>query len=123
MGRWLLGIEDTASTREGKQQPEKPEDLWTFGTDHPAPPRTARPPSSSRPTWSSCWAARSTRWPRARTAPANWEAARRFLATSLKNRVGLVNPPPESIDHTEVRRLTREGLTDRPLPGRPEIAG
>ena len=30
MGRWLLGIDDPASTREGPQQPEKPEDLWTF---------------------------------------------------------------------------------------------
>ena len=37
MGRWLLGIDDPESTREGKQQPEKPEDLFTFDTGHPAP--------------------------------------------------------------------------------------
>ena len=37
MARWLLGIEDAASTREGAQTPEKPEDLWTFTEDHPAP--------------------------------------------------------------------------------------
>ena len=37
MGRWLLGINDSASTREGQQQPEKPEALWTFTPDHPAP--------------------------------------------------------------------------------------
>ena len=30
MGRWLLGIDDPSSTREGQQQTEKPEDLWTF---------------------------------------------------------------------------------------------
>ncbi len=30
---------------------------------------------------------------------------------SLQNRVNLVNPPPEGIEHREVRRLTREGLT------------
>ena len=30
---------------------------------------------------------------------------------SLKNRVGLVNPPPETIDQREVRRLSREGFT------------
>ena len=51
MGRWLLGIDDSASTREGKQQPEKPE---TSGPSIPAIRlrRTARPPSSSKPIWS-----------------------------------------------------------------------
>ena len=43
MGRWLLGIEDTASTREGAQQPEKPEDLFTFDPAHPAPPNRKTP--------------------------------------------------------------------------------
>lgn len=37
-----------------------------------------------------------------------WEASRRFLNVSLRNRVGLENPPPESIDAREVRRLARE---------------
>ena len=35
MGRWLLGIGDPSSTREGKQQTEKPETLWTFDRSHP----------------------------------------------------------------------------------------
>ena len=43
MGRWLLGIDDPDRTREGKQQPEKPEDLFTFDTGHPAPPNRKTP--------------------------------------------------------------------------------
>ncbi len=37
MSRWLLGIEDSQKTQEGEQKPEKPEDLFTFNTTHPAP--------------------------------------------------------------------------------------
>ena len=58
MGRWLLGIDEPEKTREGKQQPEKPEDLLTFDSVHPAPatedPRAARglpdrdPPQAAR---------------------------------------------------------------------------
>ena len=43
MGRWLLGIDDPAKTREGEQKLEKPEDLWTFDTEHPAPPDRKTP--------------------------------------------------------------------------------
>jgi len=40
-----------------------------------------------------------------------WEAAHRLLIVSLRNRVGLENPPPESLDAREVRRVPREGLS------------
>jgi len=43
LGRELLGIEDAASTREGEQTPEKPEDLWAFNEKHPAPPEVKSP--------------------------------------------------------------------------------
>ena len=43
MGRWLLGIDEPEKTREGKQQPEKPEDLFTFDTGHPAPTNRKTP--------------------------------------------------------------------------------
>ncbi len=46
-----------------------------------------------------------------RIGSTNWDAARRFLMVSLQNRVSLVNPPPETIDEREVRRLSREGFT------------
>ena len=50
MGRWLLGIDDAESTKEGKQQPEKPEDLFTFNAAASGAARIGRPPSSSKPT-------------------------------------------------------------------------
>jgi len=110
MGRWLLGLGDPSSTREGQQQTEKPETLWTFDRSHPAPskPKTAEQLEtdlvrllgvqieSLAPT---------------RIGSTNWDAARRFLMVSLQNRVSLVNPPPETIDDREVRRLSREGFT------------
>ena len=37
--------------------------------------------------------------------------------------MGLVNPPPETIDQREVRRLSSRGLHDRPLACRPAIDG
>jgi dienelactone hydrolase len=110
MGRRLLGIEDSASTREGTQQPEKPEDLWTFGKDHPAPKDRKTPEQLEADLVKQLGSQIDALAP-SRTAPARWDSARRFLATSLGVRVGLVNPPPESIDHKEIRRLTREGLT------------
>jgi dienelactone hydrolase len=110
MGRWLLGIEDTASTREGKQQTEKPEDLWTFGKDHPAP-KDRKTPEQLEADLVKLLGSQVDAMAPSPMSPASWDAARRFLATSLKVRVGLANPPPESITHKEVRRLTREGMT------------
>jgi hypothetical protein len=110
MGRWLLGIDDTASTREGTQQPEKPEDLWTFGKDHPAP-KDRKTPEQLEADLVKLLGSQIDALAPSRTAPASWDAARRFLATSLRNRVGLVNPPPEAIVQKEVRRLSREGIT------------
>ncbi len=37
MGKWLLGIDDPASTREGEQTTESADDLRTFDASHPAP--------------------------------------------------------------------------------------
>jgi dienelactone hydrolase len=110
MGRWLLGIEDSASTREGKQQPEKPEDLLTFGPGHPAPPNRKTPQQLEDDLVKSLGGQIDSLAPQ-RNLPASWEAARRFLTVSLQNRVRLVNPPPEVIEHREIRRMTREGLT------------
>ena len=39
MSHWLFRVDDPAKTREGEQKLEKPEDLWTFGKEHPAPVR------------------------------------------------------------------------------------
>jgi dienelactone hydrolase len=110
MGRWLLGIEDSASTREGVQQVEKPEALWTFDAAHPAQPARKTPAQLEEHLIKTLGDQLSALAPSS-THPERWDAARRFLMVSLRNRVGLVNPPPETIEEHEVRRLSREGFT------------
>ncbi len=39
MSHWLFREDDPAKTKEGEQKLEKPDDLWTFGKEHPAPVR------------------------------------------------------------------------------------
>ena len=110
MGRWLLGIGDPSSTREGKQQTEKPETLWTFDRSHPAPPNRKTPEQLEADLVRQLGFQIESLAP-SRIGSTGWDAARRFLMISLRNRVGLVNPPPETIDDREVRRLSREGFT------------
>ena len=110
MGRWLLGIDDPDQTREGKQQPEKPEDLFTFDSGHPAPSNRKTPEQledySDR---DPATAARRHR-PFGRSRRDGRPGAG-LLLTSLKVRTGVVNPPPESLDSREVRRLPLEEFT------------
>ena len=109
MGRWLLGIDDPDRTREGKQQPEKPEDLFTFGTGHPAPPNRKTPAQLEAYLIETRHRQVDELSPYG--GPARWDAGRRLLLTGLKVRTGIVNPPPESLDSREVRRLPREDVT------------
>jgi dienelactone hydrolase len=112
MGRWLLGIEDSTRTREGTQQPEKPEQLWTFGAGHPAPKDRKTPEQLESDLIKQLGEQIDGMSPAASHGnSAFWQAARDFLRVSLANRVGLVNPAPESLKAREVRRLAREGLT------------
>ncbi len=109
MGRWLLGIGDPSSTREGEQQTEKLETLWTFDPSHPAPANRQTPEQLEAHLVRQLGSQIESLAP-FRIGTTGWDAARRFLMTSLRNRVGLVNPPPETIDHHEVRRISREGF-------------
>jgi dienelactone hydrolase len=112
MGRWLLGIEDSAMTREGAQQPEKSEQLRTFDAGHPAPSDRKTPAQLEDDLITQLGRQIESLSPAANHGnPAVWDAARRFLTVSLESRVGLVNPPPESLKTHEIRRLSREGLT------------
>ena len=43
MSRWLLGIDDADRPGRAEQKPEKPEDLFTFNAEHPAPPDRKTP--------------------------------------------------------------------------------
>ena len=109
LGKWLLGVDDPASTREGELKVEKPEDLFTFDAGTPAPP-TPRRPRSSKPTWSACSAASSTGSPR-RPSPRPGRPPATACSTALKVRVGLEPEPPRARPRKEVRKVARDGLT------------
>ncbi|MHC5537369.1 alpha/beta hydrolase family protein, partial [Singulisphaera rosea] len=109
MAYWLLGIDDAASTKEGIQQPEKPETLWTYDASHPGPADAKTPAQLESDLIKALGQELASLAPG--EDPARWEAARRLLLASLKVRVGLVNPAPADLDATEVRRSSREGLT------------
>jgi len=109
MGHLLLGLGDPASTREGTQTPEKPEDLVTFNAQHPAPPDRKTPDQLEAHLIASLGHLLEDLAPS--SSPSRWEAARRLLATSLKVRVGVSNPSPEQLVRHEIRRITRAGLT------------
>jgi hypothetical protein len=110
MGRWLLGLGDPSVTREGQQQTEKPETLLTFDRHHPAP-TNRKTPAQLETDLVGQLAAHIDSLAPSRIGTTSWEAARQFLMISLKNRMNLMNPPPEEIDHRELRRLSREGFT------------
>src|SRR5262249_39943915 len=85
MGRWLLGIDDSASTKEGKQEAEKPEDLFTFDKEHPAP--SGRKTAEQLEAYLIETLSHLIDDLAPSSSPSRWEAARRLLLTSLKIRV------------------------------------
>jgi hypothetical protein len=109
MAHWLLGIDDTARTQEGKQQPEPATVLATFDASHPAPTNRKSPEQLESDLISALRRMIDELAPS--TSAARWEASSALLATSLKYRVGTVNPPADQIIHHEVRRVHREGVT------------
>ncbi len=109
MGRWLLGIEDSASTREGEQTPEKHETLFTFNEKTPAPADRKTPEQLEAHLIQNLGDQLEALAPT--HGAANWLAGERFLKTALKIRVGLDTPAPEAIAHREIRRVSREGLS------------
>jgi Acetyl xylan esterase (AXE1) len=104
MGKWLLGIEDSTSTREGKQTLEKPEDLWTFTEKTPAPANRKTPAELENDLIHTLGRELNSLAPSSNAAA--WQAARGLLCTAQKVRVGLVNPSPAELDQREVRRTT-----------------
>ena len=109
MGKWLLGIEDSATTKEGVQTTERPEDLWTFTDANPAP---ATVPTAGE---LENYLVRIKATQLSQLEPGGletaWEAARSLLLTSLKIRVGLTSPTPAELESNEARRTTFNGLT------------
>ncbi len=109
MGHRLLGIDDPETTKEGKQETEKPEALFTFNSEHPAPKDRKTPEQLE--TYLIDTLKRLIGDLAPTHGPATWEASRRLLLTSLKVRTGVVNPPMDSLSSREVRRIAREEFT------------
>jgi dienelactone hydrolase len=109
MGHLLLGIDDPALTREGSQKPEKPEDLLTFSSQHPAPADRKTPEQLEAYLIASLGRLLDDLAPS--SSMSRWEAARLLLGTSLKARVGLTHPTPAELVAHEVRRIARQGFT------------
>jgi dienelactone hydrolase len=111
MANWLLGIDDPELTSEGEQSPEKAEDLRTYNDAHPAPSDLKTPAELE----DALIALRRTQIaglaPGHHRDPTAWESVRGALLNCLKVRVGLVNPTPSELVASEVRRVSREGLT------------
>lgn len=109
MGRWLLGITDSSSTREGPQETEKPETLWTWDSTHPAP-NDRKTPEQLETYLVRLLQSQIEALGPATTSPERWAAARQFLKVSLSNRLGIDRTCPERIDQHEVMRRSRPGF-------------
>ncbi len=109
MGKWLLGIDDAALTKEGPQMPEPAEAIYTFDSEHPAPWEYQTPERLEAALIHARQAQLNSLAP-AQSA-ATWQAARAHLYAILKERVGAVNPSPTDLLVAEVRRASRENLT------------
>ncbi len=108
MSHWLFRVDDAAKTREGDQKLEKPEDLWTFGPGHPAPPDRKTPEQLENDLIANLNLMLDELAPG--TSPARWEASRRLLQTSLKIRTGIDRPAYDSIVEQEVRSISRDDV-------------
>jgi hypothetical protein len=109
MGRWLLGIDDPSSTREGVQQTEKAETLWTWDSAHSAP-ADRKTPEQLEAHLVEVLKSQIEALAPTKADPARWDAARRFLEVGLRNRVGLVRTMSAIVHDRELTRHAREGF-------------
>ena len=108
MGKWLLGINDAETTREGSQTIEKAEDLYTFNAENPAPPD--RKDAQQLETTLIELKQRQIEKLAPTSVASTWEASRALLLKGLTVRLGLTSPTPGELDSRPVRILKREGL-------------
>jgi dienelactone hydrolase len=109
MAKWLLGIDDPDRTREGDQTIEEPEDLYTFTEKHPAP--AGRKSAAQLEAELVGVMRRQLDKLAPESSAAAWEAGRQLLLTSLKVRLGLVNPSADDLGAQLIRRTGRPGYT------------
>ena len=105
LGRELLGMDDPASTLEGEQSVEKPEDLQAFSKDHPIPSSVKTPQAMGD------FLIELRRKQIESFAPGEdataWEASRLALTEAHRVRVGIEVKEPRAIVAREVRQATR----------------
>ena len=108
MARWLLGIEDSAATKEGPQVPEKPEVLYAFDPSHPAPASLKTPAQLESYLIEAI--AKEIQVMGPSHGPSAWEAASRLLKTIHRIRIAIANPGAGEIDQFDVRTVRRPRL-------------
>jgi hypothetical protein len=109
LARWLMGNTNAASTREGAQTPEKPEDLWAYAREARASADRKTPEALENDLIGLLGKELAALAPG--DSPVRWEAARPVLATAHRERVALTNPPPGAMIAAEMRRVSREGFS------------
>jgi dienelactone hydrolase len=109
MSHWLFRMDDPAKTREGEQKLEKPEDLWTFSPEHPAPPDRKTPVQLENDLIGALDHMLDDLAPGSNAA--RWEASRSLLKTGLRVRTGIETPAHESIVVNELRSISRDDFT------------
>ena len=107
MAKWLLDVDDPEKTREGEQKIEKPEDLLTFGPDHPRPERLKTPADLEAALVAGLGRQVDGLAP-AKDGTA-WQANRELLRVSHRVRLGIVNPTTAEIETREWRGSERNG--------------
>jgi hypothetical protein len=107
MARWLLDLDDPEATREGPQEPEKPEVLWTFDGEHAAPSDRKAPEQLEAHLIAQLNEHILGMSPE---HAEHWPASREYLRTAHQVRLGIENPPPESLKPVDVRRADRDRL-------------
>jgi hypothetical protein len=109
LAKWLVGLNPSVSTREEAVKPEKPEDLVAYDKDHPAPSDRKTPEQLE--TELVAMMVRTLAKLAPTTVSSWWEAERDLLRKALEVRVGLVEPAPLDLATTDVRKMTRDGVT------------
>ncbi len=109
LGKWLVGLDAAVPTREESVKPEKPEDLLAYDKDHPSPSDRKTPEQLE--TELVAMMVRTLAKLAPTTVSSWWEAERGLLRKALEVRVGLVEPAPLDLATTDVRKVTRDGVT------------
>ncbi len=105
LARWLLGVTDDSTTREGAQRPETAAELSTWDSGHPRPSDRKTPEQLEAYLTDEIQKGVDALGPH--DAP-QWTAARQMLQTMLRVRVGLLNPTPEQLTVSRIRVVARE---------------